>query len=212
MDRRWNSGAIVVVDVETTGLSYDKGDRVIEIGLARFEKGQLVDKWGTLINPGRHIPAEASAIHGIRDQDVADAPSFRECLQEIENIAVDAQPAAYNAQFDRGFIYGEIDDILYQGGCSLFYPAFPWLDPLVWARQIRGHYNNKLTVCCQDYGIELENAHRATDDAVAAGRLLFVLGIEIQPYTLRDMLAAQEKYKVKQDEEREAWRTKKNRT
>lgn len=100
---------IVVVDLETTGLD-PVTDKVVEIGMAAVSdheyRWELIrDEAGSLVNPGMHIPPEASAVHHIVDQDVADAPSFDEAidrvlgrLDEIDVIA------AHNCRFDMGFL------------------------------------------------------------------------------------------------------------
>ena len=63
----------VALDLETTGLNQDE-DEIIEIGAARFRDGELLDTYGTLINPGRNVPERVTAITGIRTDDVIDSP------------------------------------------------------------------------------------------------------------------------------------------
>ncbi len=64
---------IVALDLETTGLNQYEDD-IIEIGAARFRDGELLDSFGTLINPGRSVPERVTAITGIHTEDVVDAP------------------------------------------------------------------------------------------------------------------------------------------
>lgn len=205
----WWTHTLVVFDVETTGLG--AADRVVELGLARFEHGELVDQWGTLVYPGMEIPAEASAIHGISNSDVAAAPPFVGSLPGILRIAQGAYPVAYNANFDRRFWAHELGRTLVRDiTLPIFDPALRWLDPLTWVRKIDGIWGkNKLTVACERYGVPIENAHRATDDAVAAGKLLYTLKERLPPWTMTEMLRHQTHHDQAQDDERAAWFQKK---
>jgi DNA polymerase III subunit epsilon len=66
---------LAVIDVETTGVN-TASDRVVQIATLRVEPDGRSDLRSALINPGVPIPAEATAIHGISDADVADEPPF----------------------------------------------------------------------------------------------------------------------------------------
>jgi len=204
----WHEHAFVVFDVETTGLGLDDEDRVVEMGAARFERGQLVKRWGSLVHPGRPIPWEATEIHGISDDDVADAPPFLGVVGDLINIAHRAYPVAYNATFDRRFLCNEMNHTALTdlSGIPMFNPTLRWLDPLVWMRKTHGIWGkNKLTLCCQRYGIDIGNAHRATDDAVATGKLMLVLRDKVHPVTLTELLRRQYIFAQRQDSERASW-------
>jgi DNA polymerase III epsilon subunit-like protein len=205
----WWEHNLVIFDVETTGLKEE--DRVIEVGLARFEKGQCVDQWGTLIYPDMEIPGEATAIHGISTADVASSPRFIGAIPNVLRIAHDAWPVAYNASFDRRFWMNEMGRTAVTGlHVPIFDPSVRWLDPLTWLRKLDGVWGkNKLTIACERWGVSLLNAHRATDDAVAAGNLLFKLTERIPPWTITELLRRQQNLDEQQDEERRAWFAKK---
>jgi DNA polymerase III epsilon subunit-like protein len=209
----WWKHAMVIFDVETTGLSADDGDRIVEIGFARFEHGKLVDQWGTLIYPERLIPAEASAIHGIRDEDVANAPRLFECLWRIMNICRGAYPVAYNAGFDRKFWEYEFARLsfLETPGLPIFDPQLRWFDPIIWVRQKDGIWaGNKLTEACERYNVSLVDAHSAVADSTATGRLIYeVLVDKLPPVTMTELLRRQYIYASRQDDERRAWFEKK---
>lgn len=203
----WWNHHLVFFDVETTGLD-SEDDRVVEVGFARFESGALVDHWGTLVYPKRQIPEEASAIHGISEVDVATAPPFVGVISNALRISRNALPAAYNADFDRKFWGHEIGRLFIPSmQTPMFDPAVHWLDPLVWIRQLDGIWGgNKLTEACERYGIVLESAHRATDDAIAAGRLTFeALAGRLPSVTMTELLRRQMYYAAKHDKERRAW-------
>ena len=69
----------VVFDLETTGV-YPEKDVIIEISAIKVSGGEIKEKYSTLVNPGRHIPAGATAVNGITDDMVRDAPDIREAM------------------------------------------------------------------------------------------------------------------------------------
>lgn len=177
----WDAGADireipwVSIDTETTGRDAES-DRIVEVGFVFFRKGEIVDQKGWLINPGRPIPEDATNVHGITDADVADKPLFEEVAGEILLSLAKVLPLAYNAEFDRNFLRAEMSRALRRGGSDVP-PALrddvTWIDPLDWARELhKEHKSRALGDVCERLGISLENAHRATDDAAAAGRVM----------------------------------------
>lgn len=87
-------------DLETTGINVGK-DRIVEISVLKvFPNGNKESK--TLrVNPGIPIPAEASSVHGITDEDVANEPSFKEIAPQIWEMMKDSDIAGYNSnRFD----------------------------------------------------------------------------------------------------------------
>jgi DNA polymerase III epsilon subunit-like protein len=97
------AATFAVIDVETTGLD-SKADRVVEIACFRVSGGSVVDRFGSLVDPGCEIPSRASAIHGIFGRDVAGAPTLA-CLEpRIRQMTADAVVVAHNARFDVGFL------------------------------------------------------------------------------------------------------------
>ncbi len=167
----------VSIDTETTGRDAEN-DRVIEVGCVFIRGGEIVDQKGWLINPGCPIPADASAVHHIFDKDVAEQPRFEELAEEIFDSMKGYLPLAYNAEFDRNFLRCELARTpLSTRGEQDLPPAMrskvQWIDPLDWAREIqKEHRSRSLGDVCQRLGISLENAHRATDDAAAAGLVM----------------------------------------
>lgn len=172
----------VSIDTETTGTDAAT-DRIIELGCVLMRGGEVIEQRGWLINPQCPIPQEASQVHGILDKDVADKPTFAELSQQVSEYLKGHLPLAYNAQFDRSFVHQEFARVAQGQGEDLareqtdLAPALrksvQWLDPLDWARELqKEHKSRALGEVCQRLGIELENAHRATDDAAAAGRVM----------------------------------------
>lgn len=205
----WYNHAFVVFDTETTGLQ--DHDRVVEVGLARFEHGKLVDSWGTLVYPNMEIPDEATAIHGISTADVASAPPFIGALPAVMRLCRDAWPCAYNASFDLKMFRRELSRLrLSELRLPMFNERYRWLDPLVWARKGSGVWGkNKLVDVAPRLGIDIGTAHRATDDAIATGRVLLAMRSELPPVTMTELLRRQEHYHRQQQEEMRKWFKKK---
>ncbi len=100
---------LVIFDLETTGVDVEK-DRIVQIALIRVEPDGTRTDWESLVNPERPIPAEASAIHGINDVDVADAPTFSQLRAEVEGILDGADLAGFNSiRFDQPLLEQELD-------------------------------------------------------------------------------------------------------
>jgi DNA polymerase III epsilon subunit family exonuclease len=104
---RWDR--FCVIDVETTGFS-PASDRIVEIGCAEVDGDQVVSRWSTLVNPGRPIPSEATAIHGISDAMVAGAPSLKRALKQARRLCRGRVVAAHSARFDLSFVGPAVAD------------------------------------------------------------------------------------------------------
>ncbi len=200
----WWAHNFVVFDVETTGLD-PNGDRIIEMGFARFERGVLVGSYGTLVYPGMEIPQEATDIHGISTADVASAPGFAGTLHRAAQLCHNAWPVAYNADFDRGFWFAELQRAGLHAPWLIGQPEHGWVDPLVWVRNEHGWGGNKLVAVAERYGVPIENAHRATDDAVAAGKILLTLRDLMPSVTIIELLRRQHYYNEQHREQIEQW-------
>lgn len=153
---------LAVLDFETTGLTAG-GDRVIEVAVVRLEPGRgphlALD---TLVNPQR--PVAATFIHGIRDRDVIDAPTFRDITGELVRALDGCVLAAYNAYFDMRFLDWEM-----RAAGLADRPPFLCL---MYLRQLLGLGRRcGLDQACQTHGIEHAMAHTAANDALAAARL-----------------------------------------
>jgi DNA polymerase-3 subunit epsilon len=85
----------VLLDTETTGISAQ--DEIVQIAVLSPQEDILLN---TLVRPTQSIPPQSTAIHGITDADVVDAPSFPEVFEKLQTITAGKTVIIYNAQFD----------------------------------------------------------------------------------------------------------------
>lgn len=189
----WRSVPTIWLDFETTGVT-PLVDAAVEVALVRFQNGKPVGELSALVNPGRPIPKEASDIHGITDDDVRDAPSLVDVFdgERARDLLAGAQPAAYNAPFDRLFVPP-----------GVLPHDWPWLDAMVLAKicepYAKGKGRYKLSTVCERHGMTLIDAHSAAVDSMAAGKLFYTqaTGQFADSKTMGDVLARLEVERVK---------------
>jgi len=159
-------------DLETTGTRFDH-DRIIEIGIAVFEGGVVVDRYQQLVDPGVAISSEITEITGIKQEDVKGMPTLEEVADELVS-RVDGQiMLAYNHTFDLGMLEAELRRI----GRTVRVPACLDPFPFCWEhlKQKKVIRDAKLTTVSAYMEIALEAAHRADHDAEAAGHVMLQL-------------------------------------
>ncbi len=88
---------LAVFDLETTGTDPQR-DKVVEVALVRIDPSGDRKELAFRVHPGRPIPKEATAIHGIRDEDVASAPKFKEIARELLDFMTDSDLAGFNVR------------------------------------------------------------------------------------------------------------------
>jgi ATP-dependent DNA helicase DinG len=98
----------VVIDLETTGNSPKKGDKIIQFAAVVIENGKIVDRFSSLINPKMKIPIFIEELTGINDEMVINAPYFEELAGKIQNLLEDAYFVAHNVLFDLSFLQEEL--------------------------------------------------------------------------------------------------------
>ena len=158
----------VVVDIETTG-GRSEHHRITEIGAVKVKNGEIVDRYETLINPERKIPANITTLTGISDAMVADAPLFPEIAEEFREFVGEAIFVAHSAKFDYGFIRQEFDRM----GERFRRPT---LCTVVAMRKFfPGLESYKLARLSEEFEISLERHHRALCDAEATAHLLMLI-------------------------------------
>lgn len=178
---------LAVVDVETTGLNPQAGDRVCEIAGLRVDPGEAPRLWVSLVNPGRPIGAGAQAVNGIADDAVADAPPFHALIAEVNTALDGAVLVAHNVPFDVGFLRAE-----YRRAGRRF-PTMQALDTLELARRCFRFRRNGLGDVARQLGVSAPGLHRAAGDVWATYRVLQRMIDELREFgyqTLGDFLAA----------------------
>lgn len=160
----------VALDTETTGLKTG-GNDIIEIAAIRFENYRPVAKFHTYLKPRKAIPADASAVNGITDDMVENAPTFSQIKPALQAFISDLPIVAHNAPFDIRFLYVSGLDLEKHNGKVY--------DTLQLAKnKVRDCCGDKLDdykleTICNELNIGCENYHTADADALACG-LLFV--------------------------------------
>jgi DNA polymerase-3 subunit epsilon len=163
----------VVVDLETTGGSPLRGHRVTEVAAVRVSGGRITETYATLVNPARGIPRFITSLTGINEAMVAGAPHFHEVAERVAEAIAGRVFVAHNAAFDWRFLSQEM---LQATGTA---PAGRQLCTVRLARKLLPELPSRgLDALSMYFGVEIENRHRALDDAVATARILIRL-IEI---------------------------------
>lgn len=156
-----------VIDLETTGFSPARGDRIVEVSVVLVDDaGRIEGEWTTLVNPQRDVGA--THVHGIRASDVVDAPLFGEIAPHLVSILGGRALVAHNQEFDLRFLRAELST----HGFTLP-PAYAAICTMLWARRTFGAA--KLNDVCSALGIRHDAAHAALGDARATAEVLAVL-------------------------------------
>ena len=162
--------AYAVFDCETTGTDPGR-DEIVSLAVVRLDAGGVeLSRYARLVRPLRPIPAEATAVHGIADDDVAGAPPFEGIAHELLDVLEGAVFVAHNVGFDlpmvqHAFGAAGIDYRPDAVACTL--EAFRLIEPRA--------DNHRLQSLCERHGIELEGPHEAMSDVLATAALLRVL-------------------------------------
>ena len=148
----------IVLDTETTGLSYAQGHRIIEIGCIEILDRQITDNhYHQYINPEREVDAGALQIHGLDNKFLADYPVFADVIQSFHDFIQDSDLIIHNAKFDLGFLNHEIS--LYQSvnpdaDYSMIKNDKHIIDTLLLARDAHPGHKNSLDALCKRYNID----------------------------------------------------------
>lgn len=153
----------IVFDTETTGLRPTNGDRLVEIGCVemvnRVETGRSFHSY---FNPGRSMPSEAEAVHGLSERFLSDKPTFEEMCEALLDFIGDSPLVAHNAAFDFGFINHELGTCGRPTVCTS-----RMIDTLAIARQKFPGAKHSLDALCTRFGVDrsLRIKHGALIDA-----------------------------------------------
>jgi len=108
LDTPLREAPMVYVDVETTGLSVARGDRICEVAALRVEGGEVRDAYQHLIDPQHAMSAGARAVHGISDAMLDGAPTFKQVVGDMIDLLEGAVFVGHNAPFDLDFVSSEV--------------------------------------------------------------------------------------------------------
>ncbi len=162
----------ICFDTETTGLDPDNGDRLVEIGCVELIDGKRTDRFfHELINPGRDVPEEASAIHGITTEKLVGKPAFSEIADKLLEFFDDSTLVAHNAGFDIKFINYELEL------CGHKKLKNEVIDSLMLAKSKFPGQKNNLDALCKRYNID--NSSRTFHGALLDAELLADIYVEL---------------------------------
>jgi len=158
----------IFLDTETTGLSPDSGDRIIEIGCVELFNRKLTgNNLHFYLNPGRDSHEEALKVHGITTAFLKDKPRFEAVADELMAYLQEAEVIIHNAPFDVGFLNKELE--------LMGRPSFTGLvgnviDTLVMAKEMFPGKRNSLNALCGRLGVD--NSGRVLHGALLDAELL----------------------------------------
>lgn len=171
----------VVIDLETTGLDPEK-DQIIEIGAIKFVDGEESEQIEELIDPGMPIPEFITRLTGISDGDVQGKPNIDEIFPQLVKFMENAAMIGQQVNFDASFLeyhHRKINNDFYNWENTLLrfkYVDNLRLDTLFLARILMPFLDGyKLSELAKHLGFDLENAHRAIEDARATGYVFLEL-------------------------------------
>lgn len=158
----------IVLDTETTGLSAEGGDRIIEIGCVELVARKLTgNNKHFYLNPGRDSHEDALKVHGISNEFLRDKPRFEAVAQELLDYLQGAEIIIHNAAFDVGFLNKELE----LAGLPAFRTHVAQVtDTLVMAKELYPGKRNSLDALCDRLGVD--NSSRTLHGALLDAELL----------------------------------------
>jgi len=159
----------IILDTETTGLSWDKGNRVVEIGCVELvERRPTGRTFHRYLNPDRDFEPGAQEVTGLTREFLADKPRFADVVDEFLAFVEGARLVIHNAAFDIGFLDAELARLGEHYGRMR--PRCEVEDSLELARQRYPGQKNSLDALCRRLGID--NSHRQLHGALLDAQLL----------------------------------------
>ena len=158
----------IVLDTETTGLSAEGGDRIIELGCVELFARKLTGKnLHFYFNPERDSHEDALKVHGISNEFLRDKPKFAQLSDEILDYLSDAELIIHNAAFDVGFLNKELERV---GKKPLKAYVSNVIDTLAMAKEMFPGKRNSLDSLCDR--LEVDNSGRTLHGALLDAELL----------------------------------------
>jgi DNA polymerase III subunit epsilon len=179
----WPTGEVLGLDFETTGIDRFN-DVPVSYALVSVVEGVVVRSWSGLIDPGRDIPADATAVHGISTERARDEgmPLYA-AVSLVSDAVVSASErgaplVGMKLDYDLTILQTQARDLF---GSGLIDQG--WCGPVLDAGVIDRHFDpdrkgrRTLSDLCEHYGIEIGNAHDAAADATASIEVVFALAV-----------------------------------
>jgi DNA polymerase III subunit epsilon len=158
----------IVLDTETTGLSAEGGDRIIELGCVELLNRKLTgNNLHLYFNPGRDSHEDALKVHGISNEFLKDKPKFAEVADEILQYLQGAEIIIHNAAFDVGFLNKELE-LIRRPAFRTFVESVT--DTLAMAKEMYPGKRNSLDALCDRLGVD--NSGRTLHGALLDAELL----------------------------------------
>jgi DNA polymerase III subunit epsilon len=163
----------IVFDTETTGLDFQSGDRLIEIGCVELLNHIATGRtFHCYVNPRRAVSGGAASVHGLTDEFLRGQKCFEEIVESFAAFVGDSPLVAHNAGFDRGFINMEL------GLCGRpILEEHRFVDTLTLARRRHPNGPNSLDALCARYGID--NSARTLHGALLDAEILAEVYLEL---------------------------------
>ena len=163
-----STGRQIVLDTETTGLSAEGGDRIIEIGCVELVARKLTgNNKHFYLNPGRDSHEDALKVHGISNEFLRDKPRFEAVADELLHYLAGAEVIIHNAAFDVGFLNKELE---LTGRAPLKQFIGSVTDTLAMAKEMFPGKRNSLDALCDR--LEVDNSGRTLHGALLDAELL----------------------------------------
>jgi DNA polymerase III subunit epsilon len=205
--RPLSESLILAIDVETTGTS-PLEDSIVELGGAYVKGGSLFGPpLCSKVNPKRYIPIDATRIHGISAEDVAQSPTWKTVSSWFKRHLDQAQPVlcGYNIlSFDAPLINAENTRVGLEWQLSLD----TILDPYIFCRWYHPEVQSTLSSMCKTYGLDLpENeAHSAdADSEVTALLVVAMVWAGYIPDDVDEALKKQHQFKKQMEADKKRW-------
>ena len=159
----------IVLDTETTGLSWEKGNRIVEVGcIELIERRPSGRQFQRYFNPGREMEPGAQEVTGLSLDFLLDKPRFETVLDELLDFIRGAELIIHNASFDVGFLNHELSLAGAHYGRLEHHASV--LDTLAMARERFPGQRNSLDALCKRLGVD--NGHRKLHGALLDAELL----------------------------------------
>lgn len=154
-----------IIDVETSG----RTNKITEISVFKYNGDIIIDEFTSLVNPNCFIPEHITALTGIDNGTVANAPEFHEIAQQVLAITENTTFVAHNVNFDYNVIRNEFKAL------NIDFTRKKLCTVRLSRKLLPGHKSYSLGKLCKDLNININGRHRARGDAEATVILFKIL-------------------------------------